>query len=169
MRDPGDPFTLISTIGRNTTKGIETSVGFNKLYDHFNVLASVTFLDISRPLLYPFKPETAWSLQADYLSLAGFYITTTYFFKGKSVGIRLSDEARGQINQDGDAPLTENDIIQEEIDAFHDMDVSIGYRFRVGGAKLNLQAAGYNIFDSSKYTNFLLNKQNFQVSLSVRF
>ena len=54
------------------------------------------------------------------------------------------------------------------IDPFYDLDLSIGYRFRLSGIRWNLQAAGYNILDNSGFQYYLLKKQYFQVSLSAR-
>ncbi len=49
------------------------------------------------------------------------------------------------------------------------MDISIGYKFKMAGLGVNLQAAGYNIFDNSEFRDFLLKKQYFQFALSVKY
>jgi hypothetical protein len=143
-----------SQIGRNITKGLEASVGVNKFHKYWDFVAAATLMDIEYPSLYPFKPDNLFSFQMVYSANWGGYFSATYFYEGQSAGL-LFDERTG---------------FQESvvIDPFFDFDASIGYRFRIGNVKLNLQAAGYNILDNSGFQFYLLKKQYFQVSLSAK-
>ena len=58
-------------------------------------------------------------------------------------------------------------LLEVDIEPYMDMDIAGGYRFRVGGAQLHAQVAGYNIFDSSGFQFYLLKKRNVNASLSV--
>jgi outer membrane receptor protein involved in Fe transport len=141
-------------IGRNITKGLEASLGINKFRKYWDFIAVATLLDIEYPSLYPFKPENLLSFQVLYSANWGGYFSITYFYEGQSAGL-LFDERTG---------FRETVVINP----FFDFDVSIGYRFRIGGVKLNLQAAGYNVLDNSGFQFYLLKKQYFQVSLSAK-
>jgi outer membrane receptor protein involved in Fe transport len=141
-------------IGRNITKGMEASLGVNKFHKYWDFIAAATLLNIEYPSLYPFKPENLFSFQMVHSANWGGYFSFTYFYEGQSTGL-LFDERTGFRE-------TVN------INPFFDFDASIGYRFRVGGVKLNLQAAGYNILDNSGFQFYLLKKQYFQVSLSAK-
>lgn len=152
---PSDPSRVLSQIGRNETNGFETSLKFNGLLKRMSLQATATMLDISDLSLYPFKPENMFSVQLDYQSPWGFYVNTTLFREGKSSGLVPAG------NQT-------NELISEEIPAFYDVDIAAGYRFRVSGMQWHLQASGYNILDNSGYQFYLLKKQYFQVSLSVK-
>ena len=148
-----------SQVGRNVTVGVEASLKFNRVLNVFDVLANATYLDIERPSLYPFKPQSMLSLQLNYNARWGGYFTSTYFYEGESQGY-IQDVAANNANAAGLSEVT--------IDPFFDVDVSVGYRFRLGGVRWNLQAAGYNILDNSGFQFYLLKKQYFQVSLSAR-
>jgi len=141
-------------IGRNVTKGLEASVAMNKFHRDWDLIATATVLDIEHLSLYPFKPENLFSLQTVYSGNWGGYFSATYFYEGRSEGF-IFDERTGSGTT-------------EVIDPFFDIDISVGYKFRVSGVRLNLQAAGYNILDNSGFQFYLLKKQYFQISLSAK-
>lgn len=143
-----------SQIGRNLTKGFEASVAMNKFHRAWDFIAAATVLNIEHRSLYPFKPENLFSLQTVYSGNWGGYFSATYFYEGRSEGF-VFDERTGI-------------GVTEVIEPFFDIDISVGYKFRVGGVRLNLQAAGYNILDNSGFQFYLLKKQYFQVSLSAK-
>ncbi len=157
IRLPTDPSVVLSQIGRNVTSGLEASLKMeNFLTPHLNFTGTATVLNISEPLLYPFKPEGSYSATLDFASANGLYFHTTLFYEGQSIGLFPGD-------------VDPNDLKSELVPAFYDMDASIGYRFQLGNVKLNLQAAGFNVLDNSGYQFYLLKKQFFQFSLSVRY
>lgn len=141
-------------VGRNVTQGVEASVRFNSVLSNLDLLGSATLLDVEQLSLYPFKPETMYSIQGIYSGRWGGYITSTLFYEGKSKALLEDDTGTG--------------VIEENIDPFFDVDFSVGYRFRLSGIRFNLQAAGYNVLDNSGFQFYLLKKQFFQVSLSAR-
>ncbi len=156
---PFEELTILDQVGRNETTGIEGSLIFHNFMSLFTLSGSFTFLDVSNPLLYAFKPENSWSTQLDYVSDFGFYLTATYFFEGQSLAWFPVESTE---------PGLPFDIGTQRVDSAHDMDMSVGYKFALGGLGLSLQAAGYNIFDNSGYRDYLLKKRSFQVSLGVR-
>lgn len=157
IRLPTDPSVVLSQIGRNVTSGLEASLKLEHfLMPHLNFIGTATLLNISEPLLYPFKPEGGYSATLDFAATRGLYFHSTIFYEGQSIGLFPGD----------DDP---NDLKSEFVPAFYDVDASIGYRFRLGNVKLNLQAAGFNILDNSGYQFYLLKKQFFQFSLSARY
>lgn len=143
-----------SQIGRNVTKGFEGTLAFNKIARDWDVIATATLLDIEYPSLYPFKPESMFSLQTLYSGDWGGYFSATFFYEGRSTAVILN-EFTGEIRS-------------YLLEPFFDIDLSLGYRFRVGRVRLNLQAAGYNMLDNSGFQYYLLKKQFFQVSLAVK-
>ena len=152
---PTDPSVVVSQIGRNETHGIESHFKLKKLWSRLDLQATATVLDISDLSLYPFKPQSMFSLQANVFLPNGFYMNVTAFREGKSSGLVPTSRLV-------------NELIFESIDPFFDFDVSLGYRFKIGNIQWHLQAAGYNILDSSAYQFYLLKKQYFQISLSAR-
>ncbi len=157
IRMPGDPSVILSQIGRNITTGVEAALQLEDAgFPRLNLLGSVNYLNISEPFLYPFKPEGMLSLSLDYHTDTGFYLNTTFFLEGKSTGLFPG-------------PEDPNDFVTEFVPSYFDVDAVVGYRFRLGGLRLNLQAAGYNILDNSGYQFYLLRKQFFQVAVSARY
>ena len=163
LRHPDRPFLILAQNGRNVTSGIEASAGVSRLAGHFDITASASIFNIDEPLVYPFKPEQSLSLQTDYFSGFGFYLSVTGFYQGKSSGWKVKEAAAAELR------ITQDDIEEEEIGDYADVDLSVGYRFRLGGAQMNLQFSGNNLFDASGYQFYLLGKRNLQVSLSVRY
>jgi outer membrane receptor protein involved in Fe transport len=157
-----DPFTNIIVIntqlGRNITRGVEGSLSFNGIFNHFTVLGSFMYLDISDPLIYSFKPEQKYSLHLRYNPGSWLYISFTPFYEGKSIGWRYDSVAE---------PADNIDII--EIEPFYDMDFSIGTRIKLQKTELDLQFSGNNIFDNYGFTYYYLKKKYLQVSLAVRY
>lgn len=160
LRHPFRPLQILTTSGRNTTTGMEVSASMERLFGHVGARLSGTLLDIEVPLFYPYKPETAASLQLDYRSGFGLFIGTTLFYQGESVGWTTDP---------GQQIISSDDVRTESIPAYQDMDVTLGYRFRLGGARFNLQGSVYNVFDQSEYQFYLLGKRNVQVALSIRY
>ncbi len=143
-----------SQIGRNVTKGLEGSIALNKIARDWDLIAVATLLDIEYPSLYPFKPESMFSLQTLYSGDWGGYFSATFFYEGQSTAVILNEFTQ--------------EISSSLLEPFFDIDLSLGYRFRVGRVRLNLQAAGYNILDNSGFQYYLLKKQYFQVSLAAK-
>lgn len=157
IRLPSDPSVVLSQIGRNVTAGVEASLKLEDVwFPRLNLLGSANYLDISEPFLYPFKPEGMLSLSLDYHTDTGFYLNSTFFLEGKSTGLFAG-------------PEDPNDFVTEFVPSYFDVDAVVGYRFWLGGFKLNLQAAGYNILDNSGYQFYLLRKQFFQLAVSARY
>jgi outer membrane receptor protein involved in Fe transport len=152
---PSDPSVIVSQIGRNETHGFESHFKLKKLWSRLDLQASATILNISELSLYPFKPKSMFSLNANYYLQSGLYLNLTAFREGKSSGLIP-------------ASRLVNELTFESLDPFFDFDVSVGYRLKLGNIQWHLQAAGYNILDSSAYQYYLLKKQYFQVSLSAR-
>jgi outer membrane receptor protein involved in Fe transport len=151
---PFDNLISQAQIGRNVTKGIETSLQLNNLWQDFSILTSFFALDISDPFLYPFKPDLNLTAQIDYFPMYSLYFRAVYFYEGKSTAWYYDV----------------NDQFQtEQVPNFYDFDVSIGYKLQMAGMILNLQLAGYNILDNSGYRYYALKKRFVQGSLTIRF
>ena len=58
--------------GSNRTQGYELSVQMNRFLGNFDAQVAWTELEISDPLLYPYKPERSYSLGFDYAGAGGF-------------------------------------------------------------------------------------------------
>ncbi len=142
-----------SQIGRNTTRGAELSAALKEIWSGLTLTASAMKLDISDKLLYDYKPESSLSLQAEYFHPAGFYLTTLYFIEGRSYAWYYDQS---------------NTLRTTRIDGNWDVDLSAGYRFRLGGFEFNLQASGYNLFDNYSFDYYYLRKKFLQASLSVK-
>ncbi len=163
LRHPRDPAKIFLESGRNVTAGAEVSLRFNKLLTYFDLSFSGMALHFSDSLIYSFKPANKISMQLDFHSPWGFYLSGAYFREGESFGW---DDLR-VITQDSEEFIVP--VGKQTIPAFFDLDLSLGYRFRIGSMKFNLQAAGLNILDNSGYQNYLINKQFFQFTLSAKY
>ncbi len=141
-------------IGRNVTRGVESSLQLKNLFNDFGMNLSYIKLDISQPLLYSYKPDQNLSLSLNYNAPLGFYFLSTFFYEGKSVAWFYDD----QFN-----------VVTDEIAPFNDIDVVIGIDLPVRNSEVSLQFSGYNILDNSGYRFYHLNKQNFQVSLAFKY
>ena len=153
LRRPFDPLTVNSQIGRNRTFGVEGSVRFGQIIHAFDVTANFTYLNISNPLLYAYKPQSKISLRADTYSEFGFYFSATLFFEGASRAWYYD---------------IDNQLATETIGSFYDVDVALGYKFQLKKLKGNLQLSGVNILDNSGYRFYLLKKRFLQAAFSVR-
>ena len=153
-------------IGRNTTKGLEVSTKLDGLFKYFDVSASFTGLNIGNPLFYEYKPEKSYNFRLDYLSRFGLYITAIYSFEGKSYAWYFDLTKQNTESGSEYEPLQP---LTHEIPPFYDFDVSLGYRFKLGKVKCNLQIAGYNIMDNAGFKYYYLKKQYFQISLAVQY
>jgi outer membrane receptor protein involved in Fe transport len=154
LTQPFDDFIANVQIGRNVTRGIEASLKFNEIFRHFHINIAYVQLDITNPLLYAYKPDKNFSAHLQYSSKLGLYLTTTFFYEGKSLAWFYD---------------TENNIQTENISPFYDMDISIGIRIPVQTADVDLQFSGHNIFDNSGFKYYYLKKRYLQFSLSVRY
>jgi outer membrane cobalamin receptor len=141
-------------IGENTINGFESSIVLHEVLSNFNLSLGYLGLDISNPLIYTYKPEVKFNFRMNYQSLSGIYFNSTYFYEGHSTALYYDDY----------------NIIQEEtISPFFDVDLSLGYRFKINKVKLNLQIAGYNILDNSSYKFYYLKKRFVQGSVGITY
>lgn len=153
-------------IGQNTNFGLEAAARFTGLLKYFDFSASLTKLDISNPLFYEYKPELNYNFQLDYVSRFGLYVTAVYFYEGKSYAWYFDLTRKSSGNDEEGAPPQP---LTRVISPFADVDVSLGYRFKIAALHLNLQIAGYNILDNAGFKYYYLKKQYFQASLSVQY
>ncbi|GAB4363234.1 MAG: hypothetical protein Kow0042_00870 [Calditrichia bacterium] len=151
---PFDDLVANIQAGRNVTRGLETSVQLNELLRRIDLTASFIQLDITDPLLYAFKPKKDFSARIQYVSPLSLYFTATFFYEGKSIAWYYDRE---------------NILQTEKIDPFYDMDVTLGSTIPVEGVEIQLQLAGYNIFDTSGFRYYYLKKRFWQVSLGIKY
>ena len=152
---PFDDVIANVQLGRNVTRGVETSLKFNELFRWFTFNVSFVQLDITNPFLYAYKPKKNMSLHLSYVSHFGLYATSTFFYEGKSLAWYYD---------------TDNQFQTETIEPFNDMDISIGYRIPViRTTEIDFQISGYNIFDSSGFRYYYLKKRYWQISLAIRY
>lgn len=141
-------------IGRNVSKGFESSLRLNELWKRFFLTFSIIELDISNPLFYSFKPEKNMSMNLNYTSSIGIYFNSTLFHEGSSTAwyIDLNEEIR-----------------TEKLNSFYDLDLTLGMKIHILKMELDWQFAGYNIFDHCGYDYYYLKKRYLQVSMAVRW
>ncbi len=154
LRQPFEEIQLAAQTGRNETTGAEISLRFKRLFNRLDVSSSFTGLDISNPRLYPYKSDRNYNIGVEYGASRGLYFSALTFHEGKSTAWFLDEN---------------NNIQIDTVPSFNDMDLSVGYRFRIAASEFNLQFTGNNIFDSSGFRFFLLKKRFLQVSLSLRY
>ncbi len=155
IRRPFDDLIAAVQQGRNVTRGIESSLKFNSLFNHFNIGASYIYLHIEDPLLYAYKPDQNASISLNYFSRFGFYLTSTYFYEGKSLAWYYDQDYN---------------IKKETIEPFNDIDLSIGLKHKLfGNIEMDIQLSGYNILDNSGFKYYYLKKRYLQASLAIRY
>ncbi len=151
---PFDDLIANFQLGRDVTRGIETSLRVNDIFRQLSLSASFIQLDVGDPLLYAYKPKKNMSLHASYVTPFGLYLTSTFFYEGKSTAWFYD---------------TQNNLTTAQIEPYNDMDVTAGINVPVMGSEISLQFSGYNIFDNSGFKYYYLKKKYLQVSLSVRY
>lgn len=155
IRRPFDDLIADVQQGRSYTRGVETNLKLNGLLKHFNLGASYIYLDIENPLLYAYKPNKNASLSLNYYSRFGFYLTSTYFYEGKSLAWYYDQD---------------NNIKKETIEPFEDLDLSIGLKRKFfNSIEIDMQLSGYNVFDNSKFKYYYLKKRYVQASFAIRY
>jgi hypothetical protein len=140
--------------GKNTTLGYEASIDLNNIYNLFSIHASHLWLNISNPLLYAYKPKIKANFQVDYTSNWGLFITSRYFYEGESNAWYYDNQ---------------NLFTTQRIAPFFDVDVSLGYRFKINKIEIVLQASGYNILDNSGYLYYYLKKRYIHSSITIKY
>ena len=153
LNRPFDNELVFVQIGRNVTSGFEASLKFTELLRRIYLTFSMMDLNISNPLLYSFKPEKNLSCNLNYVSPFGVYLNSTLFYEGQSTAWYVD---------------IDNQLQTEKIDPFYDMDLSLGIKIPIHSLEVELQFAGYNIFDNSGFTYYYLKKRYLQASLSFR-
>ncbi|MBN2366125.1 MAG: TonB-dependent receptor [Calditrichaeota bacterium] len=151
---PVDEELIYVQIGRNITRGLETSLKFNEVLKRFYITASAVFLDVSDPLLYAYKPEKNISLGLNFLSAFGLHLNSTFFYEGKSNAWYID---------------TDNVLQTDEIEEYYDMDVSVGCKIPLKIVEAELLFSGYNILDNSGFKYYYLKKKYLQFSLALRY
>ena len=151
---PFDDLIASVQVGRNQTRGIETSFKFNQLFKWFSLGAALVKIDVTNPLLYSYKPKENLSLNLGFYTPMGVYLTSTFFYEGTSVA--------WYYNRD-------YNILTEEISPYNDMDVSCGFKVPFKDAEFDFQVSGYNIFDHSGFKYYYLKKRYFQFSVAMRY
>lgn len=154
LRRPMGDYIVQDQVGRNTTSGWESSLKINELFRYFTVSAAYTQLDISNPLLYDFKPEKRFNLQADMATTFGFYLNSIFFYEGKSYAWYLNE-------QDAVETL--------RLEPSYDIDISAGFKRKWFGLTYNLQGGVYNLLDSNGYDYYYLRKRMFMISFSINY
>jgi hypothetical protein len=168
LKRPLGDLIVQSQIGKNTTKGIESSVQLSGLDNQLNLSLGYTALDIENLLLYQYKPSKKFNLQMQYQTPFGFYLNGLLFYDGKSYAWYFDDR---------------NQLTTNRIDDAWDIDFSVGYQFRINaldvsasGYRLNLRnmvinarLSGFNLLDSKGFQDYYLRKRSYQASLSIRY
>jgi len=154
LRQPLEEIELTAQTGRNETTGAEISIKVKRLFNRLDISSSFTGLDISNPRLYPYKSDRNYNIRVEYGGSRGLYFSALTFHEGKSTAWFLDEN---------------NNIQIDTVPSFNDMDLSLGYRFRIAASEFNFQFTGNNIFDSSGFRFFLLKKRFLQFSLSLRY
>lgn len=154
LRRPYGETLAQSQTGRNTTRGVDASLKLQKIFGQIDLGASYTYLDISNRLLYEYKPQKSLSVQCDYVSFFGLYLSLLYFYEGKSYAWYF-DSA--------------NELQTRKINPTWDGDASLGWRFHISRLEFNLQVAGHNVFDNGGYDYYYLRKRSLMTSLSVKY
>ncbi|NOX87698.1 MAG: TonB-dependent receptor [Calditrichaeota bacterium] len=85
LKQPFGEYIIQSQLGRNRTSGFEASVRFKNMLGFVNIQAALTRLYISDRLLYEYKPDLSYNLQAE-LIRRQLYFSANYFYEGKSYG-----------------------------------------------------------------------------------
>jgi outer membrane receptor protein involved in Fe transport len=151
---PFDDVIAQVQIGRNVTRGFETSLRFDELFKWFTFTAAYIQIHLTDPLLYSYKPDKNLSLHLGCYSSFGLYFTSTFFYEGKSSAWFYDS----------------NNVFQTEaISPFFDADVSLGFKIPIKGTEMDLQVSGYNIFDNSGFRYYYLKKRNIQFSISFKY
>jgi outer membrane cobalamin receptor len=147
---------IIATVqtGRNLTRGVETSFQFYDIFNRFSLSGAYVYLDISNPLAYAYKPDQNLSATLSYVSPLGIYLVSTYFYEGKSIAWYYN---------------AANEFQTQEITPFHDMDVSVGMKIPFHSVQIDIQFAGYNIFDNAGFKYYYLRKRFLQASMGIRY
>jgi hypothetical protein len=151
---PFDNLISAAQQGRNITNGFEAALRFENLWEVLDISAFALNLDISDPFLYAYKPQSSYSVQLDFSVLSGIYFRSIIFYEGKSTAWYYDDADEFQ---------------SEYINSYYDVDVSLGYRFRLADVLFDLQTAGYNILDNSGFKYYTLKKRYIQISLSLMY
>lgn len=151
---PFDDYIANVQIGRNVTRGIETSLKLNEIFGRFNLNVAYVQLDINNPLLYSYKPDRNFSTHLQYSSNWGLYFTSTFFYEGESLAWFYDED---------------NNIQTEQISPFYDMDVSIGIKVPLKIAEAEFQFSGHNIFDHSGFKYYYLKKRYLQFAIALRY
>lgn len=151
---PFDEMIANIQIGRNVTRGVEASFKVNEIFNRISLTASFVQLDITNSLLYAYKPKKNTSLHLHYHSTFGLYLTSTFFYEGKSYAWYYDRE---------------NNLQTAGISPFYDMDFSVGLKVPIQGLEMNFQASGYNVFDSSGFKYYYLKKRYLQLSLAITY
>ncbi len=154
LRRPFDDIIATTQLGRSVTRGLESAVNLNGLFNRASLSLSYIQLDITDPLIYAYKPDKKLSLHLLYNSSLGIYMTTTAFYEGKSIGWFYD---------------TRDNLQTLEISPFADMDVSFGAKIRIRNIDFDLQFSGHNILDNSSFTYYYLKKRYLQLSLSFTY
>lgn len=141
--------------GRATINGFESALKFNHIFSYFYGGASFIVLDIDNPLLYAYKPQTNSAIHFGFVLPFGFYLSSTYFYEGKSTAWFFN---------------TNNDIQTTKIPSFEDMDITLGYKHKLFNTiEMDGQISGKNIFDNSGFKYYYLKKRFLVASLSLRY
>ncbi|MEJ2537059.1 MAG: TonB-dependent receptor plug domain-containing protein [Calditrichia bacterium] len=151
---PFDDLIASVQVGRNQTRGIETSFKFNQLLKWFSLGAAFVKIDVTNPLLYSYKPKENLSINLGFYAPMGLYLTSTFFYEGTSVAWYYDRDYN---------------ILTEEISPYNDMDVSCGFKVPFKDAEFDFQVSGYNIFDHSGFKYYYLKKRYVQFSVAMRY
>jgi outer membrane cobalamin receptor len=152
LRRPLENTIVQTQLGVNTTKGVEISIQWNKIFSAWNLSFAFEQLDIENPLIYAFKPDKNFSLQLEYNSPAGFYGGLTVFYEGKSLAWDYNSS---------------NQFVTQSISPFSDLDLLLGYRFNLQKLNLQIQVDGFNLLDNAGYKYYYLKKRFLQIGLHI--
>jgi outer membrane receptor protein involved in Fe transport len=154
LKQPLENVIVQTQLGENTTRGVEISSRCNKIFSDWNIILAYEQLDIENPLIYAFKPDKNISARLEYISSPGFYGSFTYFYKGRSVAWDYDIYNRFSIRR---------------MSPFGDLDLILGCQFSLKYISLQVQLAGFNVFDNAGYQYYYLNKRFLQLSLSLHY
>ena len=154
LSQPFNETVIQAQNGESVTLGFELSSRFYKIWNLGDLSFSGNYINISNPLLYAYKPESSLSLKFDHYRNAGFYFNFSIFLEGESNAWYYDQNF---------------EIIIDRISSFVDMDLAAGYKLLLNKFEMNLKLSGSNIFDSSGYKYYYLQKRYLQIALSLKY
>jgi outer membrane receptor protein involved in Fe transport len=153
LRRPFDDLIAQVPVERSVIKGFEGSVMVKEIFRDLSLNAGYIKMNLDNAWAFLYNPEKKYTLQLNYVAPFGLYAMSTFFYEGKSQAWYYN---------------VDNQLETEELPAFNDVDISLGFRVKLMKTGFNLNLSAYNIFDRSGFQYYYLKKRNLQISLTIQ-